>query len=76
MVMNECQFINCSESIGTTFNIILKGGSQIGAQTINATLDPSNQIALILAIGLVIAGFVFVLQRAANGRHIAREILQ
>jgi hypothetical protein len=75
MSQTEYPNINVSESIGTTFNVILKGATQLGAQTLNETLDPSQGLVSILAVGFVVAGVVFLLERLVAGKRVANELL-
>lgn len=59
-------YINQTEGVGFTGNVILKGMAQVGAGTLDQALNPTNGLTELLSLALIIAAFGFVVVGVAN----------
>jgi hypothetical protein len=67
-------YINTTEGIGETTQVILKGSGQVIAHTADTAMNPANGLIELLGVGLVLAVIVFVIGYAVKTKQHAGKL--
>jgi hypothetical protein len=67
-------YIDVTESIGNTTQVVIKGTGQVIAHTADTAMNPANGLIELLGVGLVLAAIVFVIGYAVKTKQHAGKL--